>query len=128
MADEASDVARAWGFEVVSKEGFIWVKTTKDGEGLFMGTGYTTRKGAETMLIAKRGKIKRANAGVRQVQKHPRMPEHSEKPPIFRDLIVQYAGDLPRIELFARHNTPGWETWGDQVGKLDRDNAAQAAE
>lgn len=24
-------------------------------------------------------------------------------------------GDLPRIELFAREKTEGWDAWGDEV-------------
>ena len=24
-------------------------------------------------------------------------------------------GDLPRIELFAREKTPGWDVWGNEV-------------
>lgn len=117
-ADEASDLARAWGFEISSKEGFIWVKTTKDGTRPAMGPGYTTRKCAETMLIAKRGRPKRLHKGVKQVWLHHRL-QHSEKPPLFRDQIVKYAGNLPRIELFSRHTTPGWDVWGNQVGSLD---------
>ncbi|MBL4748176.1 MAG: DNA methyltransferase [Magnetovibrio sp.] len=119
LADEASSVVRAWDFKVSSKEGFIWVKTTKDGEGLSMGTGYTTRKCAETMLIAKRGNPKRLSGGVRQVVHCSRHGlAHSEKPAIFRDKIVALCGDIPRIELFSRHNIEGWDAHGNQVGKL----------
>ena len=24
-------------------------------------------------------------------------------------------GDLPRVELFARQTTPGWDVWGHEV-------------
>ena len=24
-------------------------------------------------------------------------------------------GDVPRIELFARQKTPGWDVWGNEV-------------
>lgn len=24
-------------------------------------------------------------------------------------------GDLPRIELFARQKSPGWDVWGNEV-------------
>ena len=24
-------------------------------------------------------------------------------------------GDVPRIELFARRETPGWDVWGNEV-------------
>ena len=32
-----------------------------------------------------------------------------------REMIVDSSGDLPRIELFARHKFKGWDTWGNQV-------------
>jgi len=47
---------------------------------------------------------------------------HSEKPEEFRQLIEDATADMPnrrRIELFARRTTPGWDTWGNEVGKLD---------
>jgi len=28
---------------------------------------------------------------------------------------VELMGDLPRIELFARQKTPGWDVWGNEV-------------
>lgn len=116
--DKINELVHAMGFKVSSKEGFIWVKTTKDGTRPAMGLGYTTRKSAETMLIAKRGNPKRFSKGVNQTWLHPRLG-HSEKPALFREKIVEYAGDLPRIELFSRHTNPGWDVWGNQVGKLD---------
>ncbi|MFA5646648.1 MAG: MT-A70 family methyltransferase, partial [Candidatus Ratteibacteria bacterium] len=41
--------------------------------------------------------------------------EHSRKPDEVRDKIVELFGDLPRIELFARQKTPGWDVWGNEV-------------
>ena len=29
--------------------------------------------------------------------------------------IVELVGDLPRIELFARKKTNGWDVWGNEV-------------
>jgi N6-adenosine-specific RNA methylase IME4 len=29
-----------------------------------------------------------------------------------RDRIVALMGDVPRIELFARHAVSGWDRWG----------------
>lgn len=39
--------------------------------------------------------------------------EHSKKPNIVRNKIVQLCGDLPRIELFAREKIHGWDSWGN---------------
>jgi N6-adenosine-specific RNA methylase IME4 len=46
--------------------------------------------------------------------------EHSRKPDEARDRIVQLWGDVPRIELFARESSPGWDTWGNQAGLFDK--------
>ena len=32
-----------------------------------------------------------------------------------RDRIVELIGDVPRIELFARQTTPGWDVWGNEI-------------
>ena len=29
--------------------------------------------------------------------------------------IVELIGDVPRIELFARQATPGWDVWGNEI-------------
>ena len=41
--------------------------------------------------------------------------EHSKKPAIVRDKIVELVGDMPRIELFARQTVDGWDCWGNEV-------------
>jgi len=41
--------------------------------------------------------------------------EHSRKPEIVREMIVQLLGDVPRIELFAREQTLGWQTVGNET-------------
>jgi site-specific DNA-methyltransferase (adenine-specific) len=28
---------------------------------------------------------------------------------------VELCGDLPRVELFARQKTEGWDVWGNEV-------------
>jgi site-specific DNA-methyltransferase (adenine-specific) len=43
---------------------------------------------------------------------------NSQKPDEVRERIVQLMGDLPRIELFARKRTPGWDVWGNEVEAL----------
>ena len=60
------------------------------------------------------GKPKRANANVRQVIFEP-PTKHSRKPNEIRKRIIRLCGDLPRIELFAREKTPGWDVWGNEV-------------
>lgn len=41
--------------------------------------------------------------------------KHSKKPNAMYDLILNYCGDLPRIELFARKKVDSWDAWGDEI-------------
>ena len=76
--------------------------------------GHWTRANAEICLIATRGHIKRISNKVSQVV-DAHIQEHSKKPDIVRDRIVELIGDLPRIELFARQTAEGWDCWGNEV-------------
>ncbi len=49
----------------------------------------------------------------------PRRGEHSRKPPIVRDRIVELLGDRPRVDLFARDAAPGWDRWGDDAPPVE---------
>jgi N6-adenosine-specific RNA methylase IME4 len=106
-------VMKAWGFTLKTITGFDWVKETATGLPDF-GMGWWTRAGSEHCLIATRGNPKRASGSVRSVITSKKR-KHSQKPDEIRDRIVQLCGDLPRIELFARQQTPGWDVWGDEV-------------
>lgn len=41
--------------------------------------------------------------------------DHSRKPTIIKDKIVELFGDISRIELFSRTKTFGWSSWGNEV-------------
>jgi len=41
--------------------------------------------------------------------------QHSKKPDIVRNKIVELFGDLSRVELFARQRVSGWDTWGNEI-------------
>jgi N6-adenosine-specific RNA methylase IME4 len=60
------------------------------------------------------GKPKRVSKAVHQIIYEP-IKEHSKKPNCTRNRIVELCGDLPKIELFARQKTPGWDVWGNEV-------------
>lgn len=55
---------------------------------------------------------------VHQVIESP-VEEHSKKPEETRRRIVELLGDVPRIELFARQRSPGWDAWGNEIGEQD---------
>ena len=107
------DVIKSWGFEYKSTA-FVWVKKNKISNSFFMGLGRWTRANPEICVLATKGKISRRSNKVRQLQIFP-IEQHSKKPDEFRNLIIELCGDLPRIELFARQKTPGWDCWGNEV-------------
>ena len=79
-----------------------------------LGLGHWTRSNAELCLIGTKGTIHRKSKKVQQVVDTHR-EEHSKKPAIVRERIVELVGDLPRIELFARQTVDGWDCWGNEV-------------
>lgn len=127
-SDDVKEVIRAWGFTPKTL-GFLWVKTNAKAGTPFWGGGSWTRANSEFCLLATRGDVRRISKGVHQLIEtwdetvednvlrapHPGKKEHSAKPAIVRDRIVELMGNLPRIELFARDRVAGWDAWGNQV-------------
>lgn len=113
ILDQVFDLVKWWGFSY-STVGFVWVKKNKAADSYFFGLGNWTRSNAELCLIATKGSVERQDGSISQIIESP-IEEHSKKPDIVRDKIVQLVGDLPRIELFARQKTNGWEVWGNET-------------
>ena len=111
--NECFDLIDSWGFDYKTCA-FTWVKRNKKKPTWFMGMGRWTRANAELCLLATKGKPKRMDASVHSVIDTP-IEQHSKKPDVARDRIVQLLGGLPRIELFARQEAPGWDCWGNEV-------------
>ena len=77
--------------------------------------GYYTRSNAELCLLGIRGKpLSRKSHEVHSIIMSSVL-DHSHKPAIVRERIVELFGDLPRIELFARRKVEGWDAWGNEV-------------
>ena len=110
---EGLDVIKAWGFKYKTL-GFSWIKTNKNNGKPFFGIGYYTKSNCEVCLIGVKGKPIKVSNSVSSVVISPRQ-EHSKKPDEIRDKIVELCGDVPRIELFARQKTEGWDVWGNEV-------------
>ena len=110
---EALETIKAWGF-IYKTVAFTWVKQNKVADGWHFGLGYWTRGNREICLLATKGKPKRIDCNVANLT-ISHLQEHSKKPDIIRDKIVQLVGDLPRIELFARQKTEGWDIWGNEL-------------
>ena len=122
---ETIKVIESWGFKYRTSA-FVWAKTNKsenveqgsffpiDAFSDFFGMGYYKRANTEYCLLATKGKPKPICSSVKQLIFSP-LRQHSRKPEETKNRIVELMGDLPRIELFAREKTEGWDVWGNQI-------------
>ena len=111
---EALKVMEAWGFRLMTMKGFTWHKTNKHKGNSAIGMGHMTRANSEDCLFAVKGKLpKRIDKSICQHVTAPRL-ENSRKPDVIREKLVQLLGDVPRIELFARQSSHGFDVWGNQ--------------
>jgi len=120
---EAQKVIEAWGFKYKTVA-FNWIKENKRAINKslfsdtplddFLGLGSWTRSNSELCLLGVKGKPKKQSSSVRQLVVTP-IENHSKKPDCIRDMIVELCGDLPRLELFARNKTEGWDVFGNEV-------------
>ena len=117
LMPEALYTIKSWGFEYKTIA-FTWIKKNKKSTDTnFWGMGSWTRSNPEFCLLAVRGKPKSISHSVHSVIETP-IEEHSKKPDIIRDKIVELCGDIPRIELFARKKVDGWLSEGNQLEDL----------
>lgn len=113
LLQDCFSVMHAWGF-TYKTVAFVWIKQNRKSDSLFWGMGHWTRANAEFCMLATKGHPKRKSAGVHQVI-ISHIEEHSKKPDEARERILRLAGDLPRVELFARGKKDGWDAWGNEV-------------
>lgn len=106
----AKRVAEAWGFPCGRL--LVWAKS-------HYGLGRFPRPQHELVLVCRRGKLPFAIANEGSVHRWPipfvnGIRLHSAKPDAFGDL-VERASPGPYLELFARRQRLGWDTWGDEA-------------
>jgi len=92
-------VMSEWGFAY--RQTLVWHKTVAPNC-------------AEFLLVGVIGKPKRIGRIPSNVIKRGPHHEHSRKPELFCDLIEQVSPG-PYLELFARRNRLGWDTWGNEA-------------
>lgn len=110
--EEAYDICRAWGFRPAQL--LTWCKPPM---GVGFGGAFTTT--TEFVIFARRGSLPHARRQDSSWWQWSRPYEnghiaHSAKPEAFLDLVEQVSPG-PYLELFARRNRLGWDTWGDQA-------------
>lgn len=110
---EGIAVLEAWGFKYITVA-FTFVKKNPKNDNIYSGMGWWTNANAEIVLLGKKGKISPIAHNIKQiVLEH--IGRHSEKPNEVRKRIVKLMGDIPRIELFARQKSEGFDVWGNEL-------------
>lgn len=108
ILEECFPVIRAWGFKY--KTSFVWDKVRHN-------YGHYNSVRHELLLICTRGSCTPDNVKLfDSVQTIERSDTHSEKPRMFREIIDILYTHGKKIELFARENVKGWESWGNENG------------
>lgn len=120
MSLACAPVIEAWGFTF--KTQLVWDKM-RHNFGYYVGIQH------ELLYICTRGRcrpdvhdlvgsVRRCCPDVHDldesVHRIPRT-QHSTKPKAFRDLIDMLYPEGRRLELFAREQSVGWDTWGNEV-------------
>lgn len=111
---EAIEIMEAWGFKYKTIA-FNWIKKTSKGNTR-VNVAPWTLKSSEICLFGTKGtmtKYKKNNSIMQLVEAE--RTKHSRKPEEVRLRIESLFGNLPRIELFAREKTEGWDAWGNEV-------------
>jgi N6-adenosine-specific RNA methylase IME4 len=110
---DAFGVVSAWGFRY--RQMIVWHKSVN-------GSPFVTHiapSHAEFLLVAVLGKPARTGKFPSSVIPVPSGcggggRRHSQKPDVFLDLIEQ-ASPGPYLEMFARRQRLGWDTWGNEA-------------
>jgi N6-adenosine-specific RNA methylase IME4 len=102
---DARIVAEAWGFKPSTV--LAWCKKPM-GAGLGGAFAPTT----EFVLFAHRGGLAPLQRYASTWFEGPRGP-HSRKPDVLMD-IVEHVSPGPYLEMFARRDRLGWDTWGNE--------------
>lgn len=101
-------VVTAWGFEY--RQTIVWGKNNP------MPVGSVAPSAAEFLLVGRRGSpiVGWSFPSSVIVTPRPALRRHSTKPDCFMDYIEACSPE-PRLELFARRQRLGWDTWGNEA-------------
>lgn len=112
---DALEVVKAWGFEYITM--ITWIKDRQGLGQYYRGLTehciFATTKNRLPYKLSEDGKRMQGVTGF-----YAPKEEHSRKPEFMRQMIdkVSYA---PRIELFAREQIEGWDSWGNEINKFN---------
>ena len=104
--EDTYDIARHWGFRPSTL--LTWCKAPNG-----IGLGGTYSLTTEHVLFCRRG-VCPASERVDSTWWHWQRGGHSRKPDAFLDM-VERVSPAPRLEMFARRQRLGWDTWGNEA-------------
>ncbi|MCD7823310.1 MAG: modification methylase [Oscillospiraceae bacterium] len=112
--ENSIELGTAWGFEYKTVA-FVWDKQVHN-------PGRYTLSQTEFVLAFKKGRFPspRGAMNVRQLVSVHR-GEHSEKPEQVIEGITRMFPSQKKIELFARKNYSGWDSWGLEISDSKAD-------
>jgi N6-adenosine-specific RNA methylase IME4 len=115
MLDQCFEALKAWGFKFCTAGS--WEKVTEKGKQRW-GGGYRLRSTNEPYLI---GTIGKPLQGSRSIPSSFRAlaREHSRKPDLAYKHAEMMAPNAWRLDLFSRQERPGWDCFGNEVGKFE---------
>jgi N6-adenosine-specific RNA methylase IME4 len=105
--EAAHQIVRAWRFKPVAT--LVWCKPPG-----VAAVGGTFASNVEFVIYAKRGAPKMRGTVPTRWFTWPRSGRHSQKPAAFLDMVEQVSPG-PYLELFARRQRLGWDTWGNEA-------------
>jgi site-specific DNA-methyltransferase (adenine-specific) len=115
---EGIETIEAWGFKYITIA-FIWEKKTITGKTV-ANLGAWTMKNYEICLLGTKGRMLQYKKNNNIYQKVEAVRTiHSKKPEKVRSNIELLFGNLPRIELFAREKSEGWDSIGYDIDGKD---------
>ena len=106
---DAFTVCEAWGFSY--SQTLVWCK-----EPMGLGPGGIFSQTTEYVITARRGSPGRRCRWASTWFAFPRSGRggHSRKPEAFQDMVESVC-EGPYLELFARRQRLGWDTWGNEA-------------
>ncbi len=105
--EDTYQIARDWGFKPIRL--LTWTKTP-----VGIGPGGTFASTSEFVLFCRRGSLRAFVRVESSWFNWPRQSRHSAKPEAFLDL-VESVSPGPYLEMFARRQRLGWNTWGNEA-------------
>jgi len=107
---EAQEIAENLGFKLHAR--MIWDKVTG------IPAAFTVRYGHEYLLYMYKGKltpVAKEERGKIHTVFREKVTKHSKKPEIAYEIIERLYPDLKKIEMYARNERNGWDSWGNEI-------------